>query len=125
DAILTQPGVINVQAVEGQTLLNVPLASFVDINHYASTSDFDATIDWGDGTPVDSNAVVTLTGANSGGTHFQISGTHIYAEEKTYPITIKVFDVDNPANVLMMAPGAAVADAPLTAIDTGPLVATE
>jgi large repetitive protein len=125
DAILTQPGVINVQAVEGQYLSNVPLATLVDINHFGGVNDFDATIDWGDGTPIDQNAVVTQIGASSGGTHYEFSGSHTYAEEGSYTITVKVFDIDNPANIMMMVPVATVADAPLTAIDTGPLIATE
>jgi hypothetical protein len=62
-----------------------------------------ATIDWGDGSPASHVAV-------AGGT---VSGSHAYAEEGSYPISVTVDDLDGTSSA---AGAATVADAPLSAV---------
>jgi Domain of unknown function (DUF4214)/PKD domain len=61
-----------------------------------------ATVDWGDGTP-------TSTGSISGST---VSGSHTYAEEGSYPITVTVDDLDG---TFTFGQTATVGDAALSA----------
>ena len=104
------------ESVEGQRLSNVALVTFADPNHLASINDYKATIDWGDGSPIDTG-VVTLTGDNATGTAvtlFQVSGSHTYAEESTsYTSTVTVVDVDSPDKPLIATVSIPVGDAPL------------
>ncbi len=120
DAPLSNPTAINVTGIEGQALANVPLATFDDLNHFASVSDYNATIDWGDGTPLDRNTVVSIVGDAFLGftprTIVQVSGNHTYAEEGTYKIVVTILDIDNPANTLNASPVATINDAPLSSI---------
>ncbi len=117
DAPLSLPTAINVTGTEGLPLVNVPLATFADRNHFASVSDYNATIDWGDGTLLDRNTVVTIVGdAFLGGfpnTLVQVSGNHTYAEEGTYKVVVTILDIDNPANTLNATSVATINDAPL------------
>ena len=64
-----------------------------------------ATIAWGDGSPVSAGAI-------SGNT---VGGSHTYADEGAYPITVVIHDVDGTLTILGRA---AVADAPLSAKGT-------
>ncbi len=117
DAPLSNPTAINVTGTEGLALVNVPLATFDDRNHFASVSDYNATIDWGDGTLLDRNTVVSIVGdAFLGGfpnTLVQVSGNHTYAEEGMYKIVVTILDIDNPANTLNATSVATINDAPL------------
>jgi hypothetical protein len=74
------------QATEYQPFSGL-LASFSDANPSASTADFTATIDWGDGTQsqVDSSAFSTN---NRGG--FDLSAGHTYTEGGTYDVGITI-----------------------------------
>jgi hypothetical protein len=63
------------------------VATFTDANPFATTADFTATIDWGDGT----TSPGTVTGPSGG--HFTVSGSHVYATGG--PHTIKVHIVDD------------------------------
>jgi hypothetical protein len=65
---------------------------FTDGNPYSSASDFTATIDWGDGTPADSNATITGIGGSGG---FDVNGTHTYADPSPpggYDVEVTVTD---------------------------------
>jgi hypothetical protein len=64
-----------------------------------------ATINWGDGTPVSYVDVPAGT----------VSGSHTYAEEGVYPLTVVVTDLDGTVSI---AGSATVADAPLAATGT-------
>jgi hypothetical protein len=87
-----------------------PVASFTDANPTAPLSDFTATIDWGDGTPMTAGTISQPGGV---GTAFIVSGAHIYADAGvnggvgTYGIQVFIQDeggarvtVTNTANVL-------------------------
>ena len=56
---------------------------------------FTYTIDWGDGTSIDSgNASVDIPGGNNVLTEGSFDGSHIYADNGTYMVTVTVFDDD-------------------------------
>lgn len=67
------------------------VASFLDGNPSASTSDFTAQIAWGDG----STSAGRVDGVEFG--VWDVSGTHTYAQFGTYAATITITDV-NPAH---------------------------
>ena len=118
DASLSNPTSIPVTGTEGLPLVNVPLATFNDLNHFASVSDYNVTIDWGDNTPLDRTGVASIVGdAFFGGsprTIVQVNGNHTYAEEGSYKIVVTITDIDDPANTLMtLDPIATINDAPL------------
>ena len=62
------------------------VASLSDDNTGAPTSDFTATIDWGDGSPTSSGTV-----AGSGGS-YSITGSHTYSSTGYYNVTTTVTD---------------------------------
>jgi hypothetical protein len=76
------------------------IATFGDDNPAASPSDFNASIDWGDGTSLTAGAVNNDSGL------FSVSGTHTYADEGTFTVTMTIND--NP-------PGTGTATATCTA----------
>jgi hypothetical protein len=78
-------------------------AFFHDENSFSLADDFDATIDWGDGT-VTENAAVSRVEAGS----FFIRGKHTYNSIGSYPIRIEVSDE-----------GQSTAETTATAIVTG------
>jgi len=84
------------------------VATFDDPDTSATTSEYSATIDWGDGS---STSAGTISG--SGGS-FTVNGTHTYTEEGPYNITVVITDVDNTSNTDTAHSTATVADAPLT-----------
>ena len=108
DAALAATG-SNLSAVEGVTLANATLASFVDPATPDSLGSDTATIDWGDGS--------TGTGIVSGsGTTVSVSGSHAYAQAGNYQATITLQSGggdDESATALVT-----VADAALTAQGT-------
>jgi uncharacterized protein (TIGR03118 family) len=70
-------------AVSGpeRSSLSVPVASFTQPGSSAGADSYTATIAWGDGTTTP--GTVTSSGAG-----FAISGTHTYADERTYSISV-------------------------------------
>jgi hypothetical protein len=62
-------------------------ASFTDANPSASVSDFQATIDWGDGTITQGTIAKNLLG-NS----FSVSGSHTYRRTGTFTVTLTIRD---------------------------------
>jgi hypothetical protein len=85
------------------------VTTFTDTGSLSAASDFDATINWGDGTS--SPGIV----AGSDGS-YSVSGSHTYAEYGTYLPTVTVQDIVLPVNTASsLAGNAIVADAPLTA----------
>jgi hypothetical protein len=85
DAGLTAAGTA-VTATEGQPFTGA-VASFTDGDPNGQVGDFTATIAWGDG----NLSVGTIAADGSGG--FTVAGTHTYAEEGAYPITVQIQDV--------------------------------
>ena len=98
----------SINATEGASFSGV-VGSFTDLDPTLVASNFTVTINWGDGTTT--NGSVATNG--SGG--FNVSGTHTYAEEGSYVLTISA---TAPGSTTSSAAGSAtVADAPL--IGTG------
>ncbi len=118
DPGLTNPTAVPVQAVEGQSTGMVTLATFVDTSPSSTVQDWNAQVNWGDGSPV-STAMVQLGGGDpaSGGNVFFVIASHTYAEEgpPSTPPTVTFTDVGNPANLPVVLPLAiTVLDAALT-----------
>jgi hypothetical protein len=82
------PVVIPVTPVEHQPFTG-PVAQFVDADLSALLGDYTATIDWGDGSPMD-NGIISQPGGP--GTPFFVSGTHTYRPEGTYTIRVVIND---------------------------------
>jgi photosystem II stability/assembly factor-like uncharacterized protein len=105
DAPLTASfGVIT--AVEGAAFSGVA-ASFTDADPNGTDADYAATITWGDGQQSDGTIA-----ANGG---FTVSGTHTYAEEGKYSVSVTIKDVGG-STATATSP-ATVADAMLNAIN--------
>ncbi len=104
DAILSNSLFAGVNAVEGSPFI-AQIGSFQDANTLASTSDFMASIDWGDGT-VSSGDVVP-----SGGGQFVINGNHTYAHDGTYTVSANASDFGGSS--IQITGSATVSDAPI------------
>jgi uncharacterized protein (TIGR03118 family) len=96
----------DISAVENSTFSG-QVATFDDTNTANTTSDFTATINWGDGT--------TTTGTVSGGSGtFNVSGSHKYADEGSFTVSVTLTD-DAPGTANATATATAtVFDAPLS-----------
>ena len=90
-----------ISAVEGATFSG-QVATLSDPDTTATAGEYTATIDWGDGSPASA------------------AGSHAYAEEGVYAITVTIVDVDNAANTATAQSTANVADAPLAATCSAP-----
>ena len=118
DAVLagdynTLPAVGNPNLVEGQSTGTVLLAVITDPNTLATAADLTATVDWGDSES--GPATVVQDGSTSGGTVFDIYGSHVYQEEGTYDFTLDVTSVGGASTSFSTDNGVAtVLDAPLT-----------
>ena len=105
-----QPIIVNsttISATEGASFSGV-VATASDADPASTASEYEATIEWGDG----STSAGTVTG--SGGS-FSVSGTHTYAEEGSNPVKVTLTDKDTAANHGDATSTATVADAALTA----------
>ena len=101
DAALSAVGA-PVSATEGASF-NGTVGSFTDADPNGALSDYSATINWGDQT----SSAGTITANGSGG--FVVSGSHAYAEEGTYTVTVMVSDAGGAT--ASAATSASVADA--------------
>jgi len=95
------------QGVEGHAFSGV-IGSFSDATSNPPLSSFTASVDWGDGSPLDTTAAITAD-PNGG---FDVNGSHTYAEEGTYLLQIYVRDASG--NETTISNTVYVADAPLT-----------
>jgi len=93
--------------VEGNQISSTVVAHFVDANPNGNTSDFNATIYWGDGT----NSQGNITPNGNG---FDIVSNHIYLDEGTYNMHVTINDKGG-ATVTTGDSQVTIADAPLTA----------
>jgi hypothetical protein len=87
DATLTLTGGYGLGVLHQQAN-TLTLATFTDANPAAPSSDFSATINWGDGS--------TTSGSigYSPATLSSISGTHSYSQDGSYTVTVTLTDVD-------------------------------
>ena len=105
---LTVSSVGTINGVEGQTLQNVPVATFTGPSSSAGTT---AIINWGDGTA----STGVIGGPDQNGV-FTVTGTHTYAEEGTpehggpFVITVSVISGTTTASV---TDNTNIADAPI------------
>jgi len=97
----------DITAVEGALFSGV-VATFTDPDAAANASEYSATITWGDGF----SSAGTITG---GAGSFFVTGTHTYAEEGSYPVSVTIVDTDNAANSVTTHSTATVSDALLAA----------
>jgi hypothetical protein len=99
---------------EGLASQNVELFHFTDPN--ATANDFSTLVQWGDGTKNSSNdslGTVSVVADPLGG--FDVLGSHTYAEEGYYSMTLTLTDLDGTQFSSAAQQLFAVADAPLTA----------
>jgi hypothetical protein len=106
NAQLTPSGT-TITPIEGNSF-TVVVGSFTDANIAALPSDFTATIDWGDGSGVSAASAIISTGGGG----FDVSGSHTYADEGSFSITVTVTDVGGSSTTINST--ANVADAALT-----------
>jgi hypothetical protein len=70
--------------VAGVPLANLILGKFGDANPFGTAGDFEATIDWGDGTL----SAATISG---NGNAFDITGGHTYANSGTFGVSVNAW----------------------------------
>lgn len=92
-------------ATEGASF-SATVGSFTDADPNGAVLDYSATISWGD----QASSAGTITANGSGG--FAVSGTHTYAEEGTYTVTVTVSDAGGASATATTS--ATVADAAIT-----------
>ena len=107
DAPITARG-ITFGATEGVTFTGA-VATFTDPDPNSTAAEYKATIDWGDSTPITPG---TISGPMGG--PFTVSGTHMYAEEGSYVVTVVITDIDTPSNTDTAHSKALVSDAKLS-----------
>jgi hypothetical protein len=108
----------SIAATEGAAPSVLRVANFRDADPGAVVGDFVATIDWGDGTGLDSTSV-SIAADGAGG--FWVQGSHAYAEEGNHRVVVTIVDIDGAVGLgvrssLAMTNMAAVADAVLSPI---------
>jgi hypothetical protein len=102
-----EPGT-GISSVEGQAFGPVTVATFHDPELDSPAKDYMARIDWGDKT----SSAGSITDNGKG--NFTVMGSHAYAEEGHYVITVTITDIDTPKNTTSVKSTAAVADAALS-----------
>jgi hypothetical protein len=105
--VLTAAAVL-VQATEGATF-NGTVATLSDGDANTQAGAYTVQINWGDGTST--TGTVQATTADN----FNLIGSHRYAEEGSYAVTVTVSDNATPNNTATAGSTAAVNDAALTA----------
>jgi len=98
----------NVSATEGLSTGTVPVATFTDPDPNSQASEYSASINWGDGSAPSGGSISGPTGGP-----FTVNGSHTYAEEGSYKLTVSV--VDDGGSTTSASATATVADAKLTA----------
>lgn len=91
DAPLTVSPVSTVQAKKGNTFSKV-VANFKDADPNGTTSDFTASINWGDG------STTSGTIAPNGMEGWSVTGSHKYTTAKGFAVTVTVNDIGGAGN---------------------------
>ncbi|MFO0802261.1 MAG: PKD domain-containing protein [Gemmataceae bacterium] len=108
DSPLTAGPAITITSQEGQPV-TAQVATFTDANPLGQISEFSATINWGDGTPV-SSAIIGQTAAGV----FTVTGTHTYAAFTTAPLPVVVTIRSIDGATTTVTSSAVVTNAPLS-----------
>jgi hypothetical protein len=110
-AALTNLTAVNplVQATEGVAATNVTVSTFSDADPNVPAADFSATINWGDHASASTGTVTALSGGG-----FGVTGTHTYADEGNYTVSVVITNTASGQSVTGTT-GAVVADAALSA----------
>ena len=108
-AALTPGSSASLTGTEGSAL-SADVGTFTSANPLAGSSDFSASIDWGDGTPL---SIGEISEAPDG--TFHVAGGHTYAEETATPYAVIVTVMSTSGVTTTLNPTAAIADAPLLA----------
>jgi hypothetical protein len=102
-----------VTGTENVPLTNVQVATFTDPDDTVSneaTTNYAATIQWGDGTT--STGTVNFVNTDGGGSHYTVTGTHTYTEDSAvatpYPVTVSI--VETGSGPLNLSTTAAIAE---------------
>ena len=96
--------------VEGASFSGT-VATATDADPSSTGAEYSCTIDWGDGSALDTTSCAV---SGTGGS-FIVSGTHTYAEEGSYSVTVTATDTDNSFNSGTTTSTANVTDAALSA----------
>src|SRR5947208_33015 len=75
-------------AAEGTSLSNGQIATFTDSGGLSIAGDYSGSIAWGDG--ITSTATIAISAGAA-----EVIGSHTYAEEGTYDVTVAVHDLDS------------------------------
>ena len=122
DAPLSSPSGLALTSAEDQPLVNVPLGTFLDGNRGATSADFDASIDWGDGSAA-SPGLVTLVGGSASGARFLVAGSHVYIGAGTFSVTVTISDAGGSTSTITTE--ATVLAPQITAAQAFPIAAIE
>jgi hypothetical protein len=100
---LTSVTGVNFTGSSGHALTNQRVARFVDAGGFdGNTAEYQATINWGDGTPLDHATIIT----NNGAGNFSVFGSHhVYAKAGVY--TVKTTILHGGAQFTATASGTA------------------
>lgn len=112
-------GGFTVNATEGSESSPQTVATFTDPDPNSTAAEYSATIEWGDG----GSSAGTISGPTGG--PFTVSGTHTYAEEGKYEITVKIKDLDDAGNSATASSSAEVADAALQSACAAPPISRQ
>src|SRR5207244_3987244 len=103
-----------ISATEGLPLVGVLVGQFSDSVPQSKATSFVASINWGDGSsPTTTAGTITANGT----TLFDVTGSHTFAEEGTFPVAVTVTDTGGSGTQV-------VAGVPITIIDAGGSTAT-
>lgn len=83
-----QTKAVAITAKPGVGLVSQVVATYIDSDPRGTPADFTATINWGDGEDR-TNGIVGRNLTEPGLTHYQVSGSHTYAHEGTFPLTVE------------------------------------
>jgi hypothetical protein len=109
DAPLIAGSPVSLAADTGIALASAPLGTFTSADPTASTSNFSAVIDWGDG----ATSIGAITQPAGLGTSFHVTGSHAYTAAGTYAPLITISPAFGSSTTLNDS--TIVTDVPLTA----------